>query len=118
MRYLILVFSLILFGCAQAPPETSSTTDWKSFGQETAMKGYVKKSEEKLADLAKAPSVDADLYTAYDQGYEIGRVEYCSQNPRSLGRRGDSYFGICDDIDKWFRFNFERGAESRFDLTN
>lgn len=39
MKYLLLVLSVMLFGCAQTPPPTSmNTTDWQSFGEEMALK--------------------------------------------------------------------------------
>ena len=115
MKYLVLVFSVVLFGCAQTLPTTSNTDDWQMFGEQMAMKGHTKKDESSLAKSASSP-IDSELYAAYDKGYEVGRAEYCSQNPRALGRRGETYNGICDDIDKWFGFNFERGAESKFDI--
>lgn len=43
MKYLVLVFSIVLFGCAQSPPSTSNVDDWQLFGEQTAMKGYTKK---------------------------------------------------------------------------
>ena len=69
-----------------------------------------------MADDDFSPSMCENLYAAYGQGYEVGKTQYCSQNPRTLGRRGETYLGICDDVDKWFRFNFERGAESKFSV--
>ncbi|OEF30282.1 DUF2799 domain-containing protein [Vibrio splendidus] len=117
MKYILLVLSVMLFGCAQTPPPTSmNTTDWQSFGEEMALKGKTKQTEASLAEAASSPSIDADLYAAYDQGYEVGKTQYCSQNPRALGRRGETYLGICDDVDKWFRFSFERGAESKYQV--
>jgi hypothetical protein len=115
MKYLVLVFSIVLFGCAQSPPSTSNVDDWQLFGEQTAMKGFTKKDEATLSKSAVSP-IDSELYAAYDKGYEAGRIEYCSQNPRSLGRKGEQYHGICDDIDKFFRMKFEGGAQSKIDL--
>ncbi len=39
MKYILLVLSVMLFGCAQTPPPTSmNTTDWQNFGEEMALK--------------------------------------------------------------------------------
>ncbi len=37
MNNILLVLSVMLFGCAQTPPPTSmNTTDWQNFGEEMA----------------------------------------------------------------------------------
>ncbi|MCZ8487609.1 hypothetical protein O9992_06995 [Vibrio lentus] len=62
-----------------------------------------------MAEAASSPSIDANLYAAY--GCKVTKwvkLSIVPQNPRALGRRGETYLGICDDIDKWFRFNYER----------
>ena len=84
MKYLLVVFSVMLFGCAQTPPPTSSNTmDWQSFGEEMALKGKTKQTEESLAEAASSPSIDANLYAAYGQGYEVGKNSVLFSEPKN-----------------------------------
>ncbi|MGR5063121.1 DUF2799 domain-containing protein [Photobacterium sp. DNB22_13_2] len=71
-----------------------AANDWQSLGEQDALKGH------RVRDLSSL--VDADLLVAqqkYSAGYEIGRAEYCDVDKAwSLGKSGQSYFGICDGM--------------------
>ena len=49
---------------------------------------------------------------AYQSGYQEGKKEYCEQSAYMLGVRDMPYFGICDDIDPFFKQNYESGRTS------
>ncbi|MGF1752507.1 DUF2799 domain-containing protein [Vibrio makurazakiensis] len=113
MRYLWLLATLLFLGCAQTQLPVSSTTDtWQEYGIERALNGSLKLSEASMAKANDGKPVSLDLYAAYEQGYEIGRTEYCSQDAYILGVKGKQYLGICDKIDYWFRDDYNAGRQS------
>ncbi|MDN3615276.1 DUF2799 domain-containing protein [Vibrio gallaecicus] len=115
MKFLLLAVSLMLVGCSQVSlPALSSLSDWKDFGEETALSGKVKQSEKQLVRASSLSALDSDAYTAYEQGYELGLEQYCSQNAHILGVKGEPYLGICDKINFWFQSDYNEGRHSMF----
>ena len=113
MRYLGLLVSLLLIGCVQTSLPIASTVDaWQAFGTERALNGNIKLSEASLVKMMNDSGLEASLYAAYSQGYEAGRAEYCAQNAYILGVKGQQYLGICDQINIWFRDDYNAGRHS------
>lgn len=99
---------LFLSACAQtAFPTDGNSGSWQTFGYEQSMKGYMKKSASELGVEEKS------LQNAYSEGYEKGRIEYCTQDAYKLGIMGKSYLGICDDLDWRFRMRYNDGRSNQ-----
>ncbi|MDA0111135.1 DUF2799 domain-containing protein [Vibrio sp. La 4.2.2] len=113
MRLLFIIGLLIMSGCAQQVSLTSvMPQDWQQHGQEQALIGYEKLSVQQLQSSTTIDFTE-DLYQAYSNGYEEGRIAYCQQDPSILGKRGEMYRGICDDIKPTFRTWYNNGKASR-----
>ncbi|MCG9680743.1 DUF2799 domain-containing protein [Vibrio sp. Isolate24] len=109
----VLLLASFLVGCAVPLPSSTSEGDWLSYGEQRALSGYKVQSKH---ELSQNHVLSQELYSVYLRGYETGKTAYCQQNPYALGSRKQSYFGICDDVDKFFRMKFEAGrslADSR-----
>ncbi|MCG9680969.1 DUF2799 domain-containing protein [Vibrio sp. Isolate23] len=109
----VLLLASFLVGCAVPLPSSTSEGDWLKYGEQRALSGYKVQSKH---ELSNNHILSRELYSAYLSGYEIGKSAYCEQNPYALGARKQSYFGICDDVNKFFRMKFEAGrslADSR-----
>lgn len=105
--------ALLLTACAtQLGPSSSVTDDWAQFGEEQALVGYEKMTLQDLQSSAQVELTET-LYRAYSAGYEKGREEYCQQDPRLLGKRGEMYRGICDELRPTFRTWYMNGKASR-----
>lgn len=113
VRHISLALLVLLSGCAQQVLLTSmQPNEWQQYGQEQALVGYEKLSEQQLQSKAKI-DVTHVLFQAYSTGYEKGRITYCQQDPTILGKRGEMYRGICDDIRPTFRTWYNNGMASR-----
>jgi hypothetical protein len=107
------LFAATLVACAQnSGPNSTSQQDWFQFGEQQALVGYEKQNDDELKQSSQV-SVDSELYQAYSAGYEQGRQEYCQQDPKILGKKGEMYRGICDDIRPTFRIWYNNGKASR-----
>ncbi|MGR5288372.1 DUF2799 domain-containing protein [Vibrio maritimus] len=107
------LFAATLVACAQnSGPSSTSQQDWFQFGEQQALVGYEKQGDDELKQSSHV-SVDSELYQAYSAGYEQGRQEYCQQDPKILGKKGELYRGICDDIRPTFRIWYNNGKASR-----
>lgn len=114
MRVLMASLTLLLLvACAQSSgPASNEPSDWRQYGKEEALVGYVKQTTQELAAAATV-SVTNEIYSAYSDGYEQGRAEYCKQDPKILGKKGELYRGICDELRPTFRTWYNNGKASR-----
>ena len=114
MKWTIMLLCVVLAGCAAQPITIANTTDaWQDYGREEASKGHRERSEQKLAELDQSGPLTADLYQAYQAGYAEGKAKYCSQSAYMVAKTGGPYQGICDDIDPFFRSDYDNAmAES------
>ena len=114
MRSIIIVAMLLsLTACAQTKlPSSANATDWQVFGKQTALKGSLELSEDRIAKLDDTNRVTPELIMSYQTGYQEGKEEYCQQSAYILGVQGAPYYGICDDLDPLFRNDYESGRLS------
>ncbi|WP_047047366.1 DUF2799 domain-containing protein [Vibrio mexicanus] len=114
MRYFIVVVSsILLMACAATPgPESSSAQAWKDFGQQQALKGSILQSENRLMKSDTKGELNNELYKAYQEGYRVGKEEYCNQNAYKMGVMGEPYLGICYDIKPFFQQDYDNGRNS------
>lgn len=113
MKVQFVLVVLLLAGCAtQLPPLSNVESDWSEYGKQRAEQGFLKQSEVKLAKLDQGGVFNQELYLAYSDGYEQGRLEYCSQSAYMLGVVGKPYAGICDRIDPFFKQDYISGRNS------
>ena len=111
--FVIGVMALLLAACAQTTlPTSNNVTDWQVFGRQSALDGLRELSEERIAKLDDVNHATPELIMAYQAGYQQGKQEYCEQSAYMLGVRDMPYFGICDDIDPFFKQNYESGRTS------
>ncbi|WP_434997220.1 DUF2799 domain-containing protein [Vibrio scophthalmi] len=105
-----ILISSVLMGCAAQPITIPNTTEaWQDYGRQQAIKGHLSQSEQKLAELDQSGAFTDELYNAYQVGYAAGKEKYCSQSAYMLGRIGQPYLGICDDVDPFFRDDYRNG---------
>ncbi|MDN2482172.1 DUF2799 domain-containing protein [Vibrio agarivorans] len=104
---------LLLSACSTVmTPDSVQKSDWQAFGLEQGEKGLIKLSQNKLQDKDTTGQFNSDLYLAYSDGYEVGRGEYCQQSAYMLGVTGRPYYGVCDNINIWFRQDYQSGRLS------
>ncbi|APX07421.1 MULTISPECIES: DUF2799 domain-containing protein [Vibrio] len=104
---------LFLNACAQTTlPSSVNATDWQAFGKQTALKGSLELSEDRIAKLDDTNRATPELIMAYQTGYQEGKEEYCQQSAYILGVQGAPYYGICDDLDPFFHNDYESGRLS------
>ncbi|WP_241033852.1 DUF2799 domain-containing protein [Vibrio maerlii] len=114
MKILIAVtFIFMLVGCSQPEPLANNSETWRQFGVDQAQKGWLKKSETKMAKYSSSEAVNQELFMAYSEGYEEGRAAYCQQDAYLLGITGRTYLGICDELDWRFRQDYDTGRASK-----
>lgn len=103
MKRIIVVLSITgLAACSSSSmPNSSSSSDWQSFGYEQGVSGLLKPSV--------TETKQAELLAAYNKGYEQGRNVYCQQDALALGKLQRPYHGICDEIDPTFRAEYREG---------
>ncbi|SEG59724.1 DUF2799 domain-containing protein [Vibrio hangzhouensis] len=112
MRILAAIGLVLLAGCVQLqPPVEGSEQSWQAFGQQWALKGYVIEPEGKLTQ--KVAELTSAQFAAYEAGYQVGKDEYCQQDPFVMGRNGKIYYGICNDVDRRFLDEYWRGKRAR-----
>ena len=109
MNWKFLALTLLLVGCTATNTPTLSNDPqvWLDFGEEQALDGQIALSETKLAKHAMSGEISSEQYQAYLEGYEVGQKVYCDQDARMLGAEGKPYRGICDDINPFFRSDYE-----------
>ncbi|MCK6263090.1 DUF2799 domain-containing protein [Vibrio sp. ZSDE26] len=113
MRYIGLLITLFVVGCAQlSTPESMAEADWSEFGKQRGVEGQLFHSQERLAKYDTQGVLTDELYMAYENGYGEGKAEYCSQSAHMLGVMGKPYRGVCDDINIWFRQDYDSGRQS------
>ena len=113
MKLQFVLVALMLAGCVTQPPPLSNIEgDWSDYGKQRAEQGFLKQSEAKLAELDQGGVFSQELYRAYSNGYEQGRVEYCNQSAYMLGVKGKPYLGICQRIDPFFQQDYMSGRHS------
>ncbi|WGW00651.1 DUF2799 domain-containing protein [Vibrio sp. YMD68] len=113
MKYLYLLVVLFMVGCAQVQtPDSYAVNDWAEFGKQRAIDGQLYDSQSRLNKLDEKGVLNDNLYMAYDKGYQEGKAEYCAQDARMLGVSGKPYRGICDDVNVFFRADYDSGRES------
>ncbi|MGF1721554.1 DUF2799 domain-containing protein [Vibrio kyushuensis] len=113
MRYLLVLLTMVLVGCAQlATPDSLLESEWAEFGKQRGEKGYLRHSQPKLEELDQQGILTDTLYAAYDTGYKEGQSEYCSQSAFTLGLSGKPYLGICNKIDTQFDYNYNAGMRA------
>ncbi|HAS6349287.1 DUF2799 domain-containing protein [Vibrio sp. IRLE0018] len=104
---------ILLVGCVQTPlPQSEQVSDWHRFGEETALDGKLALSEARLLKLAQPRELSTSLLTSYQMGYQEGKQQYCQQNAYLLGVIGKPYYGICDDVDPFFKQDYVSGQMS------
>ncbi|OEF22995.1 DUF2799 domain-containing protein [Vibrio rumoiensis] len=104
MKHLLLSLTFfVLAGCASQNdlPKTNDASVWETYGKDQAAQGHIELTKEQL--IEQKSDINNEAVQAYHQGYMVGQNQYCSQNPSALGRSGEYYRGICDDIDPYFR---------------
>ncbi|OCH21985.1 DUF2799 domain-containing protein [Aliivibrio logei] len=110
---LITVFALSLMACSSLAPLTSTLdSDWNSYGLDRGVKGWSVESKEQITDLLDGTELKASNYDAYVSGYKKGLQEYCGQDAFELGTKDGVYTGVCDGIDKNFKYDYLRGYHS------
>lgn len=111
MKYFFIVLgSIFLTACVTQPiPQSSLSEEWKRYGEHQALRGLVMQSEHHLNRSGARELMSEELYSAYQAGYNKGKTEYCQQDARSLGRMLKPYYGICDDVDPFFRKDYNSG---------
>ena len=110
MKWTIMLLCTILAGCAAQPITIPNTTDaWQDYGRQQAIKGHLLQSEQTLAELDESGLFTDEFYAAYQAGYDVGKEKYCSQSAYLLGQMGRPYLGICDDVDSFFRNDYNNG---------
>ncbi|MGL0815768.1 DUF2799 domain-containing protein [Vibrio vulnificus] len=114
MKALVLTMPLLLLtGCVQTPlPQSEQALDWHTFGVESALEGKMALSEARLLKLAEPRNLSANLLASYQAGYQEGKQQYCQQNAYMLGVIGKPYYGICDDVDPFFKQDYLSGKMS------
>lgn len=114
MKWLIVSFAALLLTACSTPPPPSSMldSDWKTYGYDRAMLGWVIQSESKLVKLSDGKAVNESNYEAYTSGYNAGQEKYCQQSAYMLGVIGKPYNGICDKVDPFFRQDYIDGKHS------
>ncbi|EGU36138.1 hypothetical protein VII00023_13227 [Vibrio ichthyoenteri ATCC 700023] len=110
MKWKVMLMCSVLMGCAAQPISIPNTTEaWQDYGRQQAIKGHQLQSEQKLAELDQSGVFTDELFEAYQAGYAVGKEKYCSQSAYMLGRIGQPYLGICDDVDPFFRSDYNNG---------
>ncbi|WP_162063504.1 DUF2799 domain-containing protein [Vibrio taketomensis] len=108
MNWKLLAVTLLLVGCASVTPSLSNDPlAWQEFGQQQALDGQLMLSESKIVKHSLSGDVNSEQYKAYLDGYQMGQKTYCEQDARMLGTTGKPYRGICDDINPFFRSDYE-----------
>ncbi|MFA0086934.1 DUF2799 domain-containing protein [Vibrio sp. 10N.261.51.F12] len=111
-NYIVMVIGFMMAGCVQLqPPIATESQAWQDFGQAWALKGYVIKSDNELKE--DSPPLTSAQYKAYQVGYQAGKDEYCQQDPFVMGLNGRIYYGICNDVNRRFSEEYNRGKQSR-----
>lgn len=101
---------ILLVGCVQTPvPLSDQDADWYALGKQTALDGQRGLSDRQIRELAEQKSSNSVLISAYQEGYQVGKQQYCQQSARMLGVMNKPYAGICDDIDPFFRQDYITG---------
>lgn len=114
MRYILILGLVLLVGCASQPtPLSSAQGEWFDYGEVRGGKGYHPQSKRQLAKLDQHRYLNQELYAAYTMGYEQGRQSYCEQNAYMLGVKGRPYRGVCDQINPFFKQDYQSGRNSR-----
>ncbi|MBA5764546.1 DUF2799 domain-containing protein [Vibrio sp. 404] len=108
MKWKTLLFGLVLVGCSSQITATLSddVASWQRYGEQRASDGHIVQSEQKLVMHSLSGVVTAEQYLAYLDGYQVGKEKYCAQSASMLGRIGKPYRGICDDINPFFRSDY------------
>lgn len=110
-----ILISSVLMGCAVQPITIPNTVEaWQDYGQEQALLGNRIRSEEKLSQSDQSGTLTSNLYQAYQVGYEKGRDEYCSQSAYLVAKSRRPYQGICDDINPFFRTDYDNALNDKW----
>lgn len=104
MKYMWIALTVVLAGCSSMPTANNSPAEWRDYGEKTAIHGKRLLTEDAISIN------DDEQYAAYVEGYESGQKTYCSKNAFELGRSGQLYRGICDEMDPTFRENYNTGV--------
>jgi hypothetical protein len=107
------ICTFFLVACSSTAPLTSTQdSDWGTYGLERGEKGWNFESKEQITGLLDGKELMASNYDAYQAGYKTGLQEYCSQDAFELGTKGGVYTGVCDGINKEFKYEYLRGSNS------
>lgn len=108
--------ALLLQGCATLSEDECLAADWWIIGQKDGFdmrpRSYLAEHQEACAEYGVTPD-----RKAYAEGYQSGRQDFlqgfCTRfNGYTIGRRGDSYIGVCpDSMEESFLAGFRRGKE-------
>lgn len=110
---LIMIVSLFLLACSSTAPLTSTQdSDWGTYGLDTGQKGWNFESKEQIVALLDGKEFKSSNYDAYVAGYNKGLQEYCGQDAFELGTKEGVYTGVCDSINKDFKYEYLRGYNS------
>lgn len=106
--FFLMLILVVLAGCASQHdmPDTSNVQAWKAYGEKQANQGFVEYSKQDLEKKSGLMELNAAAADAYHQGYLIGQKQYCSQNPSWLASSGQTYRGICDEVNPQFGQNY------------
>lgn len=104
MKGLILSALVMLLTACSASQNTMpmANQNWHDFGYAQAMDGQMKQEMSKL-------DVSDQMYAQYSEGYEAGRHTFCEQDAFRAGFLGQSYQGICDNINAAFHDEYQEG---------
>ena len=108
----------VLNGCATLNESECRTTNWRDLGERDGRNG--REPNTRLGQHAESCSKYgvSPNQGQYYAGWQQGVPFYCApENAYAVGRRGDSYEGVCPgDADRVFRMNYGNGKRV-YDVT-
>ncbi|MGN2673237.1 DUF2799 domain-containing protein [Aliivibrio fischeri] len=111
--FITVVLSSLLFACSTTAPITSTQdSDWNQYGFDRGSKGWNLETQEQLNSASDGQQIKVSNYQAYTAGYANGQMKYCQQDAYELGMKGEVYTGVCDSINKDFKYDYLRGYHS------
>lgn len=85
----------LLGGCASMSSEECANSDWMAVGHEDGARGYTSDRFGSHRKACAKHGMTAD-FQAYQEGRELGLVEYCQPGRGfNLGAGGGRYYGVC-----------------------
>jgi hypothetical protein len=110
----IVIFSLIISGCAAQYTSTSSPR-WSEIGKKNAIQGQVMQTEAELTKAYQVDKLEQESYQQYQAGYEDGVNTFCDVNKAfGYGVKGLRYQDQCKGRrdEPQFRYEWNRGFDT------